>query len=166
MSISITAPRDLISDDAQPAVACRRAGSCAYGARNRWRMRRRRGQGRALGECGAGQRQARHQRLLPRHPARQVRAALSGRSCLPLQPPISPRRAAAATGARHGAVQALARAEIARSRQLSWLSVVANQEIVYRRLRERSVACALRAAFLRRALNARYPARTGTPRSA
>lgn len=59
-------------------------------AGHRRRPCRHRGAGRALGERAAGQRQARHQRHLPRHPPGQVRAALPGRSRLPVQPSLPP----------------------------------------------------------------------------
>jgi len=47
-----------------------------------------RGQGCTLGQRAAELRQTRHQRQLPRDPARQVRAPLPGRSGLPIQPPM------------------------------------------------------------------------------
>jgi transposase-like protein len=83
--------------------------------------------GRALGQRGAGQHQARHQRRLPRRPPGQVRAPLSGRSRLPIQPPLSLARYAAATDHRADALQTLSRAGSARGEQFSWLRVRANQ---------------------------------------
>ena len=62
-------------------------------------------------------RQTDDQRLPPRDAAGQIRAALSGRGSLLLQPSVSPRRDAAATGKHNGAVQALDRANIACRRQ-------------------------------------------------
>lgn len=66
-----------------------------------------------------------HGALAPRPRSR----ALPGRGSLPIQSPFSPHRVAAETGTRHGVMQVLARTEIARRRQLSWLSVVANHEL-------------------------------------
>jgi len=68
------------------------------------------------------------QRQRPRDPAGHVCAALSGGSRVSLQASMSPARDAAATGARHEALQAMPRADLALGEQFSWLRFGADQE--------------------------------------
>ncbi len=106
----------------------RRPRSCAYRAPNRGRPRGHRSQRRALGQRRARQRQASDQRPLPRRAPSQICSALSCRSCLPVQPPLSPALHAAATRTCHDALQALLRVTSAYRNQFPWLRFDANQE--------------------------------------